>query len=93
MSKGEAHQLEQTLKRLKEELSKSPSVSRDARELLEGAMREIASLLESEDQGASRSHQSLVGRLRGVRGDFEQSHPALTRAVGDVAEVLSRMGI
>ena len=85
-------QIEQTLRRLHEELSQSPGVSGEAREMLERVMHDIAILL---GESASEPHtpHSLGERLREAADQFEETHPRLTFAIGEVADVLSSIGI
>ena len=86
-------QLKQTLTRLHEELSRSKALDADTRALLEHVMQDIGSLLETSSQESRHEPHSLVERLRQAAADFEESHPALTSVVGEVADVLRRMGI
>ena len=84
--------LKQTLTRLHAELSRSEALDADTRALLEQVLQDIGSLLETSSQ-EPHTPDSLVERLRQAAADFEDSHPALTAVVGEVADVLSRMGI
>lgn len=85
-------ELNETLERLRAELSGSNTLAPRERELLEELAADIAALLEDAD--ASRHEpQSLVERLQEATAQFEQSHPSLTFAIGAVADALARLGI
>ena len=84
-------QLSKTLEKLHRELEEAPSLDAESHRLLVEVLRDIESLLASED--SDHTSDSLLDRLRSATGEFEESHPTLTEAVGRVADVLSRMGI
>jgi hypothetical protein len=84
-------QLRKTLEKLHSELEETASLDAESHRLLVEVLRDIESLLASEE--SDHTSDSLLDRLRSATGEFEESHPTLTEAVGRVADVLSRMGI
>ena len=84
--------LRATVTELQEELRNLDTKDAQARVLLESALDEISSALHANESG-SLTQGSLLDRLRESAQHFEESHPALTRAVGNVADALSRLGI
>jgi hypothetical protein len=84
-------QLRETLEKLHGELDKTDSLDAESRRLLVDVLRDIESLIG--DEAHEHTQESLLDRLRSATGEFEESHPALTEAVGRVADVLSGMGI
>jgi CII-binding regulator of phage lambda lysogenization HflD len=84
-------QLRKTLEKLHSELEETQTLDAESQRLLAEVMRDIESLLANEE--SDHTSDSLLDRLRSATGEFEESHPTLTEAVGRVADVLSRMGI
>lgn len=84
-------QLRKMLQQLHAELQQSDSVDEHSRELLRNVMADIHAILEP--AAAKANPESLITRLREVVDEFEESHPALTEAVGRVADALAKMGI
>ena len=84
-------QLRKTLEKLHDELEETTSLDAESHRLLVEVLRDIESLLASEE--SDHTSESLLDRLRSATGEFEESHPTLTEAVGRVVDVLSRMGI
>lgn len=93
------------LKRLKErvdalhqQLTKADELEDSDRESLETLLADVARVLERDDEAHEPAadepeDETLVEQLREAAGDFEEQHPALTHAVGRVADALSRLGI
>ncbi len=88
----ERRELEQSIKHLRSELGAGQPLSEGDRELLEGILTDAAAVLERkpDDTGAV---SGLTERVREAAVGFEGSYPELTRAIGAIADVLSRMGI
>lgn len=88
-------QLRAELSHLHEELERASSVDAPSRELLETLSGDIERLLDTSAQrdAADSSHESLSERLGEAVRHFEESHPALSVAVGRIATALSNMGI
>jgi chromosome segregation ATPase len=74
-------ELRETLARLDEELQRTNQLAREIDELLHRESREPDGL------------EALGERLRDAVAQFEESHPALTTAVGRVADALASLGI
>ena len=83
--------LREMLEQLHTELQQAGSVDERSRELLRNVMADIHTILEP---SAAEAHpESLATRLREAVDEFEESHPALTEAVGRVVDALAKMGI
>lgn len=83
--------LRETLEQLHTELQQSDSVDDRSRELLRDVMNDIHGILERTPGGARP--ESVATRLREAVGEFEETHPTLTEAVGRVVDALAKMGI
>jgi len=83
--------LREMLEQLHAELQQAGSVDERSRELLRNVMADIHTLLEP--SAAEAQPESLATRLREAVDEFEESHPALTEAVGRVVDALAKMGI
>ena len=86
----ERRRLREELAELHQELSRSRSVDPEARALLVELARDIEALLERSEPAGE---PPLVERLRAATERFEESHPALTEAIGRIADQLARLGI
>jgi hypothetical protein len=84
--------LQESLRQLHRELARSPSLDAAARERLLRIVEQVEALAarDAEREGGSAS---LIEALRGATAHFEESHPALTAAVGRLADALSSLGI
>ena len=83
--------LREMLEQLHTELQQAGSVDERSRDLLRDVMADIHKVLEP--SSAEAHPESLVSRLREAVDEFEESHPALTEAVGRVVDALAKMGI
>ena len=84
--------LRETLEKLHEELQRAGTdVDDRSRELLRAIMDDIRAIVEPAEGAAPL--ESLGQRLRESVDAFEESHPALTEAVGRVVDALAKMGI
>mgnify|MGYP002626824198 CR=1 FL=1 len=90
-------QLRQTLRELETELEQVDSLDDESRQLLENAAADIHEALHKEEplaeSAAPQASRTWTDRLYDVAGDFEQSHPTLSRVVGNVANALAQLGI
>ncbi len=84
--------LRSTLDELQEELHAIEQLDPQTRKLLAEAKSELDAALQRDDP-ESIEKESLVERLEGVGRDFDQSHPTLSRIVGNLIDVLGQMGI
>ncbi len=89
----ERSELRETLARLHEELARGHPIDPEVRHLLVDVVRDIEALVEPSEEESEHTSDSLMARLREATRHFEESHPSLTSAVGQVADALSRMGI
>jgi hypothetical protein len=84
--------LREDLARLQEDLSHSPGLDDEARNLVAEITRDVEALL-VRTEGSEDEKEGLVDRLRSAASSFEESHPSLTAAVGRIADALSALGI
>jgi hypothetical protein len=84
--------LRATLEELQEELHSIESLDPQTRELLEGAKIEVERALHR-DETESLERHSVIDRLQTAGENFDESHPALSRIVGNLIDVLGQMGI
>jgi hypothetical protein len=85
--------IRQPLEKLHGELAGANAAAEQPHELLAHLQAETAALLARADQPLSADHLSFRERLSQVLPEFEASHPALTAVMGEVIDVLSRMGL
>jgi hypothetical protein len=84
--------LRATLEELQEELHAIEALDPETRGLLEEAKVEVEQALHRDDP-ESLEKQSLIDRLQGAGKEFNESHPTLSRIVGNLIDVLGQMGI
>ena len=90
--------LKSTLHELEAELASVEELDDEARQLLQSAAAEIQEALQHDDAqtavtSATDASSTWTDKLYDVAGDFEQSHPTLSRVVGNVASALAQLGI
>jgi hypothetical protein len=85
--------LRATLDELQRTLEEPGAVDAESRQLLGELVEEIQALLDRAPEDRADSDPSLLDRLTEMTQRFEKSHPALTAAVGRVANALSNLGI
>ncbi len=91
MDKEQLHKL---LEQLHAELSQAQTVEGDDLELLKSLRRDVQAILaRTEGETSPQQYSSLGDDLRAAIRQFELSHPALTWAMGEVLEILSRAGV
>ena len=81
-----------TLEELHNELHSVEQLDPQTRELLVEAKSEMDRALHRDDPESLES-SSLIERLERAGHDFDQSHPSLSRIVGNLIDVLGQMGI
>lgn len=82
-------ELTNALETVHRELSETDDLDQEEVERLRQTMHEIQSVLDQrEDESASLSERVSASARR-----FEESHPALTRSLGRIADALQQMGI
>jgi hypothetical protein len=92
-----AHHIEklrETLRELEAELEQIDTLDRQSRELLETAAAEIhEALAKSEADEEALEPKTFTDRLLSATQSFEDSHPTLSRLVGNVVNALAQLGI
>jgi len=83
--------LREMLEQVHAELQKAGNIDEKSRDLLRAVMDDIRTIVEP-TEGAARP-EPIGQRLREAVDAFEESHPALTEAVGRVVDALAKMGI
>lgn len=87
-------QLHKLLEQLHVELSKAEGVAGDELELLKNLKADVQAILErTESETSPQQYTSLGSNLREAIRRFEVSHPALSWAMSEVLEILSRAGV
>ncbi len=94
-------ELRKTLAHLHEQLESEAPIAEETQTLLQAAMLEINEALErasaenpsTASSADSDEEPSLLDRLSQMAEEFEESHPAMSAAVGRVATALSNLGI
>jgi hypothetical protein len=95
-------ELRKTLAHLHKQLESEAPIAVETRALLQEAMLEITDALErasadsastTASTASSDEEPSLLDRLSQMAEEFEESHPAISAAVGRVATALSNLGI
>lgn len=82
--------LREVLEQLRAELERADAVDESSRELLRAVDADIHGVLE---RSGEQRPESMTERLRETVERFEDTHPALTEAVGRVLDALAKMGI
>lgn len=86
-------QLQERLQRLHAELQQIESVDPRGRRALEQLSADIQELLENGPEHERHKYSKLGERLRDGVEHFEASHPKVTMLMGQVADILAKMGI
>ena len=90
--------LRETLQELESELASVEELDNESRKLLQTAATEIQDALQKDEAqeavtSAGNASQTWTDKLYDVASDFEESHPSLSRLVGNVASALAQLGI
>jgi len=99
--------LKAVVRELENELRTLQAVDEQSSEVLQEALREIQSVLQSRQQGASSAAEAqgpegdaetgesdtVMDRLRNAAHEFEGSHPTLTGLLSRLIDGLGQMGI
>lgn len=83
-------ELKQSLTELRAALKAGGPLDAAQRKKLDSVLGDIGRML---DGDAEHEDDSLIDQLQDAADHFEDTHPELTLAIGNVARVLSRMGI
>lgn len=84
--------LRRTLRELDEELAQVEALDEESRQLLQSAAAEISEAL-AKGEREKIAPATWTGRLSHAATGFEQSHPTLSRIVGNVVNALAQLGI
>lgn len=85
--------LDETIRELRIELDKTPSLNAHVRDRVKKVLNEIESLAGGRGEIPPHQHAQVLERLKESARHFEQSHLSLTLAVGRVINALSGIGI
>lgn len=86
-------QLQERLELLHAELQQVESVDPRAQRTLEQLSADISELLDHSGAHESHKYGTLSERLRDGVEHFEASHPKVTMLMGQVIDILAKMGI
>ncbi|PHR90616.1 MAG: hypothetical protein COA78_34905 [Blastopirellula sp.] len=84
--------LRSTLEELRNELKSIEQLDDATRELLENTAEQLNDALHQDSQ-EMLEHPSLTENLSKATDDFEESHPALTRIIGNIVDILGNSGL
>jgi hypothetical protein len=98
---SDQEQLKATLRQLHQQLQGGEAIDPELQALLQQLSDDVASLTQPADAASleqaaiplEERRQSALDRLLGLTSEFEESHPQLAAAIGNVAAALSRIGI
>jgi chromosome segregation ATPase len=83
--------LQQKLNDLHAEIERVQDVDDEARQMLTHLQQDIENLLEGSSD--AEAHQSLIERLNEAINQFEVTHPDMTKSMGQLLDLLARLGI
>lgn len=96
----DSQELKLTLQKLHEQIERGETIDPEVRLMLQQLSQDVQAVstpstgqLPAMISERSTEHQTLLDRILSVTDDFEESHPDLAHALGNVAGALSRMGI
>lgn len=85
--------LHATIRELRSELANAESVDARLREHIQGMLDEIESSIDGDGRIPAHRHAQFLERLGESGRHFEESHLALTLALGKVIDALNAIGI
>ena len=86
-------QLDARLKELHSELRQINSVDEGERQILQQLMTDIQEILEQGEYHQTYPYNQFDERLKSAIEQFGVSHPTITTLMGQIADMLSRIGI
>ncbi len=86
-------QLDERLRELDSELKHIKSVDENEGQILQQLMTDIQEILEQREHNQIYSYTQFDERLKNVIEQFGVSHPRITPLMGQIADMLSRIGI
>jgi len=87
--------LRESLQELRAELHSLDTLDAESRQLLEATQQELDDALRRDTPGTIETieHQTIAEQLHQAVENFGESHPALSRIVGNIVDVLAQIGI
>jgi hypothetical protein len=86
-------ELDERLQELHNLLKQVKSVDEKELQILEQLNTDIQELLEQKESDQAHSYDQLDERLKSAMEQFAASHPQLTSLMGQIADMLARIGI
>ena len=86
-------QLDERLRELHSELRRINSVDENERQILQQLMSDIQEILEQGEYDQTYPYNRLDERIKNAIEQFGVSHPGITTLMGQIADMLSRIGI
>ena len=86
-------QLDERLKELHSELKRIKSVGEKELQILEQLNTDIQGILAQKESDQSQSYDQLDERLKSAMEQLAASHPQITSLMGQIADMLARIGI
>ena len=89
----EPQQLQDLLRQLHSELGTVKSVDDATRELLQNLQTDIEDVMDRSLSSQEQRYPKLSQRLQNTLVELESQHPTTTSVIGQIAHILSQMGI
>jgi predicted XRE-type DNA-binding protein len=86
-------QLDEILRELHNELRQTKSVDENERRILQQLMADIQEILEQREYDQAYPYNRFDERIKNAIEEFGVSHPRITTLMGQIADMLSRIGI
>ena len=86
-------QLLDRLRELHDELQSPTAIDAEERELLQDLAKDIEALLDDKEERQTLGSASLTSRLQEAALRLEASHPRATGLIGEVVDMLVKLGI
>ena len=86
-------QLDERLRELHSELRQINSVDESERQILQQLMTDIQDILKQREHDQTYPYNQFDERLKNAIEQFGVSHPRITTLMGQIADMLSRIGI
>lgn len=86
-------QLDEILQELHSELRQIHSVDENERQMLQQLMTDIQEILKQREYDRTFPYNQFEERLKNAIEQFGVSHPRITTLMGQIADMLSRIGI
>ena len=86
-------QLDERLQELHRELKRIKSVDEKELQILQQLSADIQDILEQKESDQNHSYDQFGERLKSAMEQFAASHPQITSLMGQIADMLARIGI